>query len=160
MFCGWRLINSYRDLERLGSGQLSIDALTGSCSFDGRPIEQLSIACELSAWLREDAESHRIPLESLRHAQLHAELGFSQIDGSERTTNDQHMDRGGKPVCKGTFNRVRISCRSEVTTDEAAYTSTFLDLEEWPVGRPANKPLKLTAARFSRASNRVRHKLW
>jgi hypothetical protein len=137
MFCGWRLINSYRDLERLGSGQLSIDALSGSCSFNGRPVEQLSIAYELSAWLREDAQSHGIPLESLREAQLHAELGFSQIDSSDRATNDQHMDRGGKPVRKGAFNRVRINCRSEVTTDEAVYTSTFSDLEEWPVGWPA-----------------------
>lgn len=28
MFCGWRLVNSYQELERLGSGTLLIDALT------------------------------------------------------------------------------------------------------------------------------------
>ena len=137
MFCGWRLINSYRDLERLGSGLLSIDALSGQCSFNGSPIEQLSIAYELSAWLREDLSAHAIPVECLRRAQLQAELGFSRIDASQRATSDQHMDRGGKPVHKGPFHRVQIHCQSEVTTDEAAYTSAFSDLEEWPLGWPA-----------------------
>jgi hypothetical protein len=137
MFCGWRLINSYRELERLGSGHLSIDALSGNCSFNGSPVEPLSIAYELATWLREDLLAHGIPAESLRHAQLHAELGFSRIDASSRATNDQHIDLGGKPVRKGAFNRVQINCRSEVATDEAVYKSTLSDLEEWPVGWPA-----------------------
>jgi len=137
MFCGWRLINSYRDLERLGTGQLRVDALSGNCSFNGSPIDKLSIAHELSAWMREDLLSHGIPAESIRFAELHAELSFSRIDAPDRRTNDQHMDSGGKPVRKGPFNRVQINCRGEVATDEATYTATFSDLEEWPVGWPA-----------------------
>jgi hypothetical protein len=137
MFCGWRLINSYRDLEHLGSGLLSIDALSGQCFFNGGFIEPLSIAHELFTWLREDLASHAIPPECLLRAELKARLSFSRIEASQRATNDHHMDRGGKPVRKGAFHRVQIECESEVATDEATYTSTFSDLEEWPVGWPA-----------------------
>ena len=62
MFCGWRLANSYKDLERLGSGTLSIDVLVGSCRFDGTPIEPLSIAGELHSWLCEDLAAQGIPI--------------------------------------------------------------------------------------------------
>jgi hypothetical protein len=137
MFCGWRLINSYSDLERLGSGMLSINALSGQCSFNGTPVAQLSIAVELSAWVCDDLLSHAIPVESLNRARLSAELTFSQIEASQRAKSDQHMDRAGTPVKKGVFNRLQIRCESEVMTDETAYTSAFSDLVEWPVGWPA-----------------------
>jgi len=136
MFCGWRLINCYHDLEHLGSGGLTIDALSGQCWFNGSSIGPISIAHELSAWLRKDLCSHAIPVECLLRAELNAELDFSRIDASQRATSDQHMDRGGKPVRKGTFHRVHIKCQSEVITDEAAYRSAFSDLEEWPAGWP------------------------
>jgi len=138
IFCGWRLSNSYRDLERLGSGHLTIDVLSGRCLFNGNPIEQMSIAYELYAWLREDLSAHAIPTDAVRLAELNVELVYSKINTSERTTTVHHMDRGGKPIRKGQFHRVHIQCNSEVATDEAVYRSLFSDLEEWPVGWPAS----------------------
>jgi hypothetical protein len=136
MFCGWRLINSYQDIERLGSGVLSIDALSGACTFNGSSIAQLSIGGELFVWLRKDLSSHGIPAESLRQARLEVELRLSQIDASDRAADEHHLTRKGQPVRKGGFNRLQIQCRSDVTTDETAYASTCLDLKEWPVGWP------------------------
>lgn len=137
MFCGWRLINCYRDLVNLGSGVLTIDALAGTCEFNGRPIPQLSIAFELHAWLQQDLAAHRIPSEAIRQAFLVADLGFSPIEASQRVTPDQHFDHGGRTVRAGPFHRLRIRCESTVETNDASYRSSYEDLEEWPVGWPA-----------------------
>ena len=136
MFCGWRLVNSYGDLERLGTGRLAVDVLSGRCSFDGNPIEQLSIAHELWAWLREDLSAHDIPADAVLRAELHAELELSRIGLPQRATREQHMDSRGKPIRTGEFHRLRIECKSEVATDEVVYTASLSDVEEWPVGWP------------------------
>jgi len=136
MFCGWRLINSYRDLEELGSGTLIIDALSGHSKFNGRLIENLSIAGELQAWLREDLAAHSISLADIKRAQLVAVLAMSDVGPDGRKTADHHMDGKGRPINKGPFNRLRIECKGEIETDEKTYSATYSDLEEWPRGWP------------------------
>lgn len=137
MFCGWRLINSYRDLEALGSGTLIIDALSGECAFNGKPIEELTIAGELKAWLMEDLAANSISLSDLKRAQLIAELSLSEISAHGRKTSDHHMNAQGKPVNKGLFNRLQIDCKGEIETDEKTYIASYSELEEWPRGWPA-----------------------
>ena len=80
MFCGWRLANSYTNLETLGSGTLAIDALSGDATFNGDTIGPLNIAGELHAWLREDCQNNDIPLSGIHHARLTAELDFTQTE--------------------------------------------------------------------------------
>jgi hypothetical protein len=137
MFCGWRLVNSYRDLERLGTGHLTIDALSARCLFDGKPIEDLSIAHELCEWLREDLSAHSIPASEVLRAELHAELVLSRINSPQRSTVEQHIDRRGKPIRTGQFHRLRIECNSEVATNQVTYTGSRSDVAEWPIGWPA-----------------------
>lgn len=136
MFCGWRLINSCRDLERLGSGVLGINALDGSCSFNGEPVSSTAIARELQSWLEADLDRHGIPRGALRSATLTATLQFSSIQAGERVTRDRHFGRNGEAVA-GPFNRVAIACSAELTTDDGAYSAEHDDLEEWPTGWPA-----------------------
>lgn len=135
MFCGWRLVNSYRDLERLGSGTLVIDALDGSCTFDGEPTRPTAIAGELQAWLEEDLRKTKIPATALRSARVTATLGLSSVDARDRLTSDQHFSQG-KSIHSGQFNRLTISCVGEVATDEAIYTAEYNDVEEWPMAWP------------------------
>ena len=139
MFCGWRLINCYNALARLGSGVITIDAISGACQFNGKPIEQLSIALELRAWLAEALAANKIPVADLRRAVMTAEMNFSMIPAKQRTTNDFHMDQQGRTISEGRFNQVRIACKGEVSTDEATYTASFNDLEEWPEGWPGSR---------------------
>jgi hypothetical protein len=136
MFCGWRLINCKPQLVELGSGTIWIDVLSGSCSFDGHPISQLSIAEELRVWLFEDLEANSIPVASLSRASLQAKLSFSEIPWRDRTTNAQYFN-DGRTVRTDTMHRCAIRCESEVATDEAVYKSEFENVEEWPVGWPA-----------------------
>lgn len=135
MFCGWRLVNSYRDLERLGSGTLVIDALDGSCIFDGEPTRSTAIAFELQAWLQEDLCKNKIPATALRYARVTATLGLSSVDARDRLTSDHHFSKG-QPIHSGEFKRLTISCVGEVATDEAIYTAEYNDVEEWPVAWP------------------------
>lgn len=136
MFCGWRLINCKPQLVELGSGTIRIDVLSGNCSFDGRPISQLSIAEELRLWLLEDLEANKIPIAGLTRASLEAKLSFSEIRWRDRTTNERYFN-DGRPVRTDAMHRCAIHCESEVATDEAVYSSEFQDVEEWPVGWPA-----------------------
>jgi hypothetical protein len=137
MFCGWRLINCYAEMERLGSGELQVDALTADCVFNGIPIESLSIAHELQHWLLTDLAANNIQSESIRIAKMTAHLSISQISSRTRTTNTQHFDNKERPVTKGTFNRLEIKCHSLISTDKKSFTSSFEDLEEWPIHWPA-----------------------
>jgi hypothetical protein len=132
MFCGWRLANSYKDLERLGSGTLIIDVLVGCCRFDGVPIEAPHIAAELHSWLGEDLAAQGIPIAALLRASLTARLSITAIGSRQRATPVQYLGADGKPVRSGGFYRCEIECESEVVTEEAVYRSRSRDVEEWP----------------------------
>ena len=136
MFCGWRLVNSYADIEALGSGTLNIDALTGDATFNGSPTNPLAIAGELHAWLAEDCESNGIPLGELRSATLTAELDLSKTEWKQRQSRDHWFDHKGAEIVWRQINRCVIECNSTIETDETEYRSQFHDLEEWPEGFP------------------------
>jgi hypothetical protein len=136
MFCGWRLINSYADIESLGSGTLEINALTGDATFNGSRTRPLAIAGELQAWLAEDCESHSIPIDQLRSARLKAELDLSKTEWKNRQSRDHWFDHKGAEIVSRQINRCVIQCDSIIETDETVYRSQFHDLEEWPDGFP------------------------
>ena len=85
MFCGWRLIGSKPNLVDLGSGTLEIDAITGECLFAGRIIEQLTIAEEIRAWVRDDLAANEIPVVALNRARLTVNLLFRVVPWSKQT---------------------------------------------------------------------------
>lgn len=136
IFCGWRLANSYKDLERLGTGTLSIDVIVGSCRFDGVPIEPPSIATELHCWLREDLATHGIPIVALLRASFTAHLSITAIGPRQRVTPIQFLGVDSRPVRSGGFYCCEIGCESEVATEGAVYQSRLTDIEEWPVAWP------------------------
>jgi hypothetical protein len=136
MFCGWRLANSYSDIEALGSGTLVIDALSGNATFNGASIGPLNIAGELHAWLHEDCQNNDIPLTGIRHARLTAELDLSKTEWKGRSTNTHWFDENGGKIVWRQINRCVINCRSTIKTDDHEYQSVYDDVEEWPEGFP------------------------
>lgn len=136
MFCGWRLSNSYPDLEGLGSGRLAINALTAQCVFKGVVIPPLSIARELAAWLREDLGAHQINPAEILEASLIADLMLSQVERRQRRTRTHYFSSGGRHLAPAVFISLDISCTSMITTDEKSYTTTYSAHEEWPSGWP------------------------
>lgn len=138
MFCGWRLINCKSKLVELGSGTICIDVLSGNCTFNGHPVSQLSIAEELRLWLVNDLDRNHIPVAALSRASLQAKISLSEIPWRERTTNEQYFNNG-RLVRTDILHRCVIRCESDVTTDDAVYRSEFEDVEEWPLGWPAEE---------------------
>ncbi len=129
-------MNSYKEVATLGSGTLFIDAIAGSCEFEGGKIESLWIARELQAWLREDLSRNAIPAAAVKTASLKASLMLSHTNGKARSTSVQHLAADGKPIRTGGFFRLAIDCESEITTDETRYSSRMKDVEEWPENWP------------------------
>jgi hypothetical protein len=135
MFCGWRLNGSKRMLVELGSGSLEINALTGQCNFQDRPISQVPIAVELTAWMRQDLEIHRIPAALLTRARLSAKLSFSRIPWNTRTKEIFYV--GGSAVRTESMHECIFECDSEVATIAAVYRAKQREIQCWPVGWPA-----------------------
>jgi hypothetical protein len=85
MFCGWRLVGSKPNLVKLGSGILEIDAISGKCLFQGRTIDQPTIAAEICASLRHHLAATKIPISTLTGARLVVKLAFSVVPWNETT---------------------------------------------------------------------------
>ncbi len=122
-------------LVELGSGTLEVDPLTGQCQFQGKPIVQLPIALELVGWMQRDLTIHRIPTTVLVRARLSVKLSFSQVPWNTRTKEIFYSN--GEAVRSQKMNRCNFECDSEVATDEAVYRSKRTEVQEWPVGWPA-----------------------
>jgi hypothetical protein len=136
MFCGCRLTGSKPNLVNLGSGTLNINAITGQCFFHGKKIAQLTIAEEMRAWLQQDFATNKIPLATLTGAQLTVKLSFSMVPWNEPAKEIFYSD--GKAVRTEKMNQCILECDSKVTTGEAVYRSTLSEVQEWPLGWPAD----------------------
>ncbi len=135
MFAGWRLSNSYKELERLGSGSLFINVLTADCQMDGKVVDPLTIAQELQAWLLHDLEQHHIEPTKIRSATLEAKLLLERTRGKRKSATI-YIGEDQKPIKKGEFVSLTAKCRSSIATNDAEYTSRLAFEETWPLGWP------------------------
>lgn len=136
MFCGWRLMNSYKELQALGSGVLVVDALNLTCRFNDADIEPPSIAHELHAWLLTDLEKHNVDRSKIDEATLSVKLNLVRSGKYQGPMGSFYIGKDGKPIEKGEFFRLAAECHSVVRTDEAKYEAARLHQEQWPVGWP------------------------
>ena len=132
MFCGWRLMNSYKELSALGSGTLEIDALHLSANFNGSPIEAPSIAHEIHIWLTNDLRSNDIPIDAIRQARLAVSVEIERTPAS-KSQRSFYIGKDGEAIREGDFFKLSAQCRSTITTDEASYGSERSHHEQWPV---------------------------
>lgn len=137
MFCGWRLVNSYAEIESLGTGILEIDALTGDATFNGNTSSALPIAGELHAWFLDDCNTHDIPISQISTATLTASLELTTADWKRRKARNSWFNQDGTRLVSHKIKRCVIECKSTITTDEGfEYRSQHKSLEEWPEGFP------------------------
>ena len=136
MFCGWRLVGSKPSLVDLGSGTLEIDAITGHCSFQGESIAKLKIAEEIRKWIRDDLAANKIPVTTLTDARLSVKLSFSVVPWT--APKREVFLSEGKAVRTEKMNRCLMKCDGHVATDEAVYRARLTEVQEWPIGWPAN----------------------
>ena len=136
MFCGWRLVGSKPSMVNLGSGILEIDAISGKCLFEGRNIDQLTIASELCASVQHHLAATKTPIATLTGASLVVTLSFSVVPWNE-TTRETFL-AAGKIVRTKEMNRCVMKCQSQVTTDDATYRSELTEVQEWPLDWPGD----------------------
>jgi hypothetical protein len=135
MFFNWRQTFSKPRLVDLGTGILEVDALTGESRFNGAPIEPLSMASELRAWLERDLAEHEIPKAAVREATVRIDLSFDLIPWDQRNTDSRLIARGGR-AASVPMHRFAAKCASVLRTEEAEYRGKYQYVEEWPVEWP------------------------
>ncbi|WP_409267756.1 hypothetical protein [Massilia sp. BHUDP2] len=136
MFCGWRLTNSYVELQTLGSGVLDIDVLEAKCNFNGSPISSVSIAHELNGWLLQDKQKHNIPITELSSALLSVVIELARVPAPPSPRSSFYIGKDGKPIDKGEFFKIAANCTSEIRTGDSTYRAIRSHHEQWPVGWP------------------------
>jgi hypothetical protein len=136
MFCGWRLVGSKPSMVNLGSGILEIDAISGKCLFEGRNIDQLTIASELCASVQHHLAATKTPIATLTGASLVVTLSFSVVPWNETTRETFYA--AGKIIRMKEMNRCVMKCQSQVTTDDATYRSELTEVQEWPLDWPVD----------------------
>jgi hypothetical protein len=129
-------MNSYKEIEALGSGMLEIDVKNLGCRFNGSAIDPISIAHELHAWLSEDLEQHDIDQSLLEEVTLLVSLNLMCTSKHLGPKGSFYIGKDRKPIRKGDFFSLGAECRSLIQTDEAKYESVRTHLEQWPVGWP------------------------
>jgi len=129
-------MNSYKEIEGLGTGTLEIDALNLGCRFNGSAIEPISMAHELHAWLAQDLEQHGISRTQLEEATLSVAVNLVRTSKYQGPRGSFYIGKDGKPIEKGEFFQLDAECRSLVRTDEARYECSRVHQEQWPVGWP------------------------
>ncbi len=117
MLVGWRMGTDLELFSRLGSGQLSVDVISGIAEFNGRSIERAFIAKELQAWFRNRLAKHQIPGEAIRQARVDAEVVTV-------------VSKPGKRRRRGS-TRFSWNCRGVIETDEAHYEGHLTKEYEW-----------------------------
>lgn len=132
MFCGWKLMNCYRQIAELGSGTLAIDVLSERCRFNGEDIPSLSIAAELQFWFARDLADNNIQADKITSATLTADLKLGVVNKDSRVISQYYFSHG-KLVDSPDFFQCKIDCRSKIVTAEAEYTRAYSDIAEWPV---------------------------
>jgi hypothetical protein len=83
---------------KLGSGVLVIDALGPTCTFNVHTVAPLSIAFELSAWLRKDTQKHNIPICELSAARLTVTIDLQRTPAHELGHALQHGKKSGQGI--------------------------------------------------------------
>ncbi len=136
MFCGWRLMNSYKELAALGSGTLEINALNTATTFNGSPIEAPSIAHELHIWLVNDLAANDIPSDSITIAVLEVQMEISRARAPKNNQRSFYIGKDGMPIHDGEFFKLSARCKSNISTSEANYSKERGHYEQWPVRWP------------------------
>ncbi|MEZ5489192.1 MAG: hypothetical protein R3F50_02615 [Gammaproteobacteria bacterium] len=129
-------MNSFQELEALGTGILEIDVKNIECRFNGATIDSISIAHELNAWLSEDLDQHGIDLPSLEEATLIVSINLTRTSRYHDPEGSIYIGKDRKPIKRGDFFSLEAECRSLIRTDEAKYESARTHQEQWPAGWP------------------------
>ncbi|MDH5360872.1 MAG: hypothetical protein OEX03_09925 [Gammaproteobacteria bacterium] len=129
-------MNSYEAIQKLGTGELLIDVLSGTSKFNGNVIEPLNIGLEIQAWLDEDLKKNSISIGDIKSAVLSVGVELETLPSPGNTRSSFYIGKDGKPIEKGQFFSLQARCKSEIETDEARYESEKTHCEKWPVGWP------------------------
>lgn len=136
MFCGWRLVNSYKELAKLKTGVLTYDLASQIACFDGVEILPIMICHEIRCFWQEDLARNKVLPEALSSARVRAILKYDIIDSSQRRSGVVHLDKNRHPINGGKFHRCIIKCMCALTTAEKEYVGNTESVAEWPINWP------------------------
>ena len=136
MFCGWRLVNSTKEFNKLGSGIFKYDLLSKKASFNGEIIDNPNICYELDGFLLDEMNRLSLDYSVFKSVILNVDIEQIIIESYKRKTNDIHFDKDKKVLIKGIFYQYKLKCLCTITTEDGEYIGKYNDVEEWPDNWP------------------------
>ncbi|MFA5260882.1 MAG: hypothetical protein WC450_06615 [Candidatus Omnitrophota bacterium] len=127
IFCGWRLVNSHEALTKLGSGEIRIDLLKKQAFFNEQLLNEFNIAEEMYTWFYKDLSQHNIDIRFIKEASFTATLCIKALQGKRQSKEIWTTQIKEYISCT-------ISCKCVLFTDEAEYSHSLKDIDEWPNG--------------------------
>ena len=113
IFCGWQICNDVNSLVALGNGELKIDILTGSCTFNKLKTKKLFIAKALESWFVEDINKHNISTKDISEATLTVQLIVKPPESGSR------------------FCNFGFDCTGSIVSNSDVYTNNFKDYQKY-----------------------------
>ena len=128
MFCGWQLYPDFDSLALLGDGELRINVLEGSCQFNGKAINSLSIAKVLESWFGEELNTNNISLNEITDVNVIVRVIVIPPPYGDR------------------FTKFIFDIKSCVASGEDIYTHKYKDEQSYECKTQYNKSSNLTGA--------------
>lgn len=79
-------------LANLGCGRIDINALDGTCHFNGKKIQKLSLAKALEAWLQKDLDNCHIPKNTVLKAMVTIDMQITPPKNKWDIFTTYHFD--------------------------------------------------------------------
>lgn len=120
MFCGWRLINSAIELNRLGTGVLKYDFLTQKTFFNDGLIQTPNILEEIEIFFSEKLDRMSLAKAAFHLAFLKVKIIQSLVESKNRKKFDKHAHKS-KPESNYISYQYRFDCECRILKDEFEY---------------------------------------
>ncbi|EKR73355.1 hypothetical protein LEP1GSC041_0344 [Leptospira noguchii str. 2006001870] len=120
IFCGWRLINSYTELNRLRTGVLKYDFLTQRSFFNDDLIQTPNILEEIEIFFSEELDRMSLTRTAFHLAFLKVEIIQILIESKNSKKFEKHTHKSNY-----LSYQYRFDCECRILTDEFEYIGKY-----------------------------------
>lgn len=134
IFSGWELINSYKQIKRIGDGIYKYDFLNSNSTLNDKCSEKLNIYYALDLFFTEELKRMKINKSDFTKAEIEITINLSLTNNKEIISTETFYDKSGKQTRVNKINKIDFVCSSLLATSQATYSAKLENSIGWPEG--------------------------